>query len=194
MAPLISAALQLAPMVPRLTRLLAGDKAADVAEKVIDVTTAIAGVDEPEQAIEVIQQNPELQLQLQQQLNEFVIAEMEQENETLRTINKTIQTEAISNDPFVRRWRPFFGYTVAVTWFLLMLALGIVIVITPEDAPDVINAMTNLSLMWSVALAVLGISVNKRSQDKQVAAGQPVPAGLLSQISNRIFSKSKTNG
>jgi hypothetical protein len=180
-------------MVPRLTRLLAGDKAADVAEKVIDVTTAIAGVDEPEQAIEVIQQNPELQLQLQQQLNEFVIAEMEQENETLRTINKTIQTEAISNDPFVRRWRPFFGYTVAVTWFLLMLALGIVIVITPEDAPDVINAMTNLSLMWSVALAVLGISVNKRSQDKQVAAGQPVPAGLLSQISNRIFSKSKTN-
>jgi hypothetical protein len=193
MAPLISAALQLAPMVPRLTRLLAGDKAADVAEKVIDVTTAIAGVDEPEQAIEVIQHNPELQLQLQQQLNEFVIAEMEQDNESLRIINKSIQTEALSGNWFISGWRPFFGYLIALTWFVKMMALSIVIVTEPIKAPAVISAMAGLTGMWGIALAVLGISVNKRSQDKQVAAGQPVPAGLLSQISNRIFSKSKTN-
>ena len=186
----ISIALGLAQFVPGLTRLLMGDKAANVAEKVVSAATTIAGTDNPQQAIEYLNANPELQLKFQQELNHIVIAELEAETKQLETINATMRIEAQSSDPFVRRWRPFFGYTVAVTWFLLMLALGIVIVMAPNEAAAVITAMASLSTMWGIALTVLGISVNKRSQDKCVAAGQTLPTGIIATVTNKLMSKS----
>src|SRR5664279_50399 len=112
----ISIALGLAQFVPGLTRLLMGDKAANVAEKVVSAATTIAGTDNPQQAIEYLQANPGLQLKFQQELNHIVIAELEAETKQLETINTTMRVEAISSDPFVRRWRPFFGYIVSITW------------------------------------------------------------------------------
>jgi len=41
--------------------------------------------------------------------------------------------------------------------------------------------VTALTPMWGIALAVLGVNVHKRSQDKQVAAGQ-APSGILNAI------------
>lgn len=185
----ISIALGVAQFVPGLTRLLMGDKAGDVADKVVTAATSIAGTDNPQDAIEYLNANPELQLKFQQELNHIVIAELEAETKQLETINATMRVEAVSTDWFVRRWRPFFGYTIAVTWFVLMMALGVVIVKYPSDAPAVITAMASLSTMWAIALAVLGISVNKRSQDKCVAAGHPPDVGILSAISQRILNK-----
>ena len=187
----ISIALGLAQFIPGLTRLLAGDKAGDVAKKVVDTATKITGAVTPEQALEQIKKNPELQLKFQQEANHIVMAELEAENKQLATINATIQAEYTSGDPFVRRWRPFFGYTVAVTWFIIMLALGIVMVAEPSQAAAVITAMTSLSTMWGIALAILGVSINKRSQDKQVAAGQTPPPGIIGSIAQKILSKTK---
>lgn len=191
---IISTALTIAQFVPGLAKLLMGDKAGEVADKVVTAANNIAGTDNPQQAIEYIQANPELQLKLQQETNHIIIAELEAQNTQLETINTTMRVEAQSSDKFVRRWRPFFGYTVAITWFILMLALGVVIVMHPTDAPAVIGAMASLSAMWGIALAVLGISVNKRSQDKCVAAGQTPNIGLLGAFAQRILNKGTTDG
>jgi cobalamin synthase len=67
---------------------------------------------------------------------------------------------------YVRRMRPTFGYIMAVTWAAQMLAIAFVILDAPEKAGNVINAMSNLSTIWTVGLSVLGIYVYKRSREK----------------------------
>lgn len=186
----ISIALALAQFVPGLTRLLMGDRAGNVADKVVKAANAVTGAGNADEALAKIKHDPELQLKLQKEMNVIVLAELEAENKQLATINATMRTEYTSGDSFVRRWRPFFGYTIAVTWFVQMSALGVVIVISPNDAPAVINAMVNLSGMWTIALAVLGVSVKKRSDDKQVSAGQAPPPGIFQNLST-LLSRNK---
>jgi len=58
MAPLIPIAMQLAQYAPALIKLLAGEKAGEVAGKVVDVARAVTGIDEPKFAVEAIQMDP----------------------------------------------------------------------------------------------------------------------------------------
>lgn len=85
----------------------------------------------------------------------------------LAEINDSLRTEARSEDWYVRRWRPTFGYAMAITWTATMSAVSWAIVDDPAQAPIIIAALVNTSPIWGVALGVLGIAVVKRSQDKQ---------------------------
>lgn len=82
-------------------------------------------------------------------------------------INQSLRAEASSNDAYVRRMRPTFGYIMAFTWAAQMLAIAFVILETPDKANTVITAMSHLDTVWTVGLSVLGIYVYKRSQDKK---------------------------
>lgn len=62
-------------------------------------------------------------------------------------INRTFRTELASDDPFVRRWRPTFGYAVAFTWVLQVAGLAWAVIATPQHAGEIIAAMTSLSLI-----------------------------------------------
>ncbi|AUG52127.1 3TM-type holin [Thalassospira marina] len=94
-------------------------------------------------------------------------AELKHDSAVIRAVNKTIRAEISSGDAYVRRWRPSFGYAVALTWIMMMGAIAAAIVLTPAEAPAIIAALVNTSPIWGVALAVLGISVVKRSSDKR---------------------------
>lgn len=113
-------------------------------------------------------------------------------------INTTIRAESQSEDEYVRRWRPKWGYVTAETWrvqtyaiVLCMVAAtgaalmgkGEVVKVLLDGAANLVSA---LSIQWSVALGVLGVAVVKRSQDKQVAAGSPPAPGILGAIVDRI--------
>jgi hypothetical protein len=108
--------------------------------------------------------------------------------ETIREVNATIRAEAGSEDPYVRRMRPTFGYVMAATWAMQMAAVAWVIVAQPKEAGEVINALGALSLMWSVGLSVLGVYVYKRSADKAIAAGQE-PGGAIAALAERLGGK-----
>lgn len=86
--------------------------------------------------------------------------------QALAQINASLRVEARSEDWYVRRWRPTFGYAVAATWTATMAAVSWAIVAEPAQAPTIIAALVNTSPIWGVALGVLGVSVVKRSQDK----------------------------
>lgn len=86
---------------------------------------------------------------------------------TLRQVNRTFRAEVAAEDAYVRRWRPTFGYAVALAWLATMVACAWAVVTTPQEAPAIIGALVNTSPIWAVALGVLGVSVVKRSQDKQ---------------------------
>ena len=89
-------------------------------------------------------------------------------DDALSEINQTIRTEVTSDDVYVRRMRPTFGYLMAVTWAAQMLGLGYIMTFRPEAAPAVLDSMDALSTIWAVGLSVLGIYVYKRSEEKKV--------------------------
>lgn len=108
--------------------------------------------------------------------------------DVLSEINRTIRTEALADDIYVRRMRPTFGYIMAISWAAQMLAIAYIIVFRPADAGAVIAAMASLGTIWSVGLSVLGIYVYKRSQDKAVAAGN-APEQPFAALMKRLLGK-----
>jgi hypothetical protein len=94
--------------------------------------------------------------------------------------------EGASEDAYVRRMRPTFGYIMAFTWLAQMGAIAWVIVADPVQANLIITAMTSLGTIWSVGLSVLGIYVYKRSEDKRIAAGEIPGPGPISVLARRV--------
>lgn len=86
---------------------------------------------------------------------------------SLEQINASIRAEIISDDKYVRRMRPTFGYLMAFTWAAQMFGLAYVIVFHTERAATLMHGMSALSTIWAVGLSVLGVYVYKRSEDKK---------------------------
>lgn len=91
----------------------------------------------------------------------------EEYREAFKQINESLRAEIASQDQYVRRMRPTFGYLMAVTWAAQMLGLAYVIIFDTQRAGYILNAMSSLSAIWAVGLSVLGIYVYKRSEDKK---------------------------
>lgn len=82
-------------------------------------------------------------------------------------VNTSLRAEIVSEDVYVRRMRPTFGYLMAITWAVQMLGLGYVMTFRTEQAPVVLGAMDSLAAIWAMGLSVLGIYVYKRSEEKK---------------------------
>ncbi|MDB5491191.1 MAG: hypothetical protein JWO78_1040 [Micavibrio sp.] len=90
-------------------------------------------------------------------------------------INESLRAEVASEDKYVRRMRPTFGYIIAASWGAQMMAVAYVIVFRTEEANMVINAMQSMGTLWTVGLSVLGIYVYKRSEDKKFLPPSSAP-------------------
>jgi hypothetical protein len=108
----------------------------------------------------------------------------ELENARLAEVNQTMRAEANSEDPWVRRWRPMFGYSIAFAWTVQMLAVSAAILLAPHTAPALLMALgEGTALQWSIALAVLGVGIYSRSRDK----GSFAQSGLLTGVAGRAI-------
>ncbi|MCE2510400.1 MAG: ribokinase [Alphaproteobacteria bacterium] len=142
---------------------------------------ALAGVGT---AIERGAISPEALSEANRHVERMAAIDAEREAKILSEINQTIRAEALSEDHYVRRMRPTFGYILALTWFAQMLAVAYVIAFEPTQAGDVVGALGQLSAIWTVGLSVLGIYVYKRSQEK-TGLGHTTP-GLLKGLVQRL--------
>lgn len=86
----------------------------------------------------------------------------------LEQVNLSLRAEIASQDKFVRRMRPTFGYIMAVSWAAQMLGIAYIIIFDTQRAGYILNSMSSLSAIWAVGLSVLGIYVYKRSEDKKL--------------------------
>ena len=154
------------------------------------ISQALGTDAEPDKVKQMLEQDPaayerikKLEQEHERELRSMIL---EAETSKMASVNKTMRAEAASNDAFVRRWRPTFGYLAAISWTLQSIAIAWVFIMKPTQAGDIAQAIGALTPMWAVALAVLGISVAKRSQDKQVSAGQTPQGGLIQALASRL--------
>ncbi len=128
--------------------------------------------------------SPEVVSEANRHVERMVAIDAEREAKILSEINQTIRAEARSEDGYVRRMRPTFGYILAFTWFAQMLAVAYVIAFEPARAGGVIGALGQLSAIWIVGLSVLGIYVYKRSQEK--TSNSHSAPNFLSELARRF--------
>lgn len=91
-----------------------------------------------------------------------------QDTQKLTEINTSLRAEILSDDKYVRRMRPTFGYLMALTWTAQMLGVAYIMVFETDKASIIIQAIESLSAIWAIGLSVLGIYVYKRSEDKKL--------------------------
>ncbi|MDW7746569.1 3TM-type holin [Halomonas sp.] len=193
---------KVAQVAPAVATALGGPAAGGITAGAARMVTGLLGVentpegllgalDDPAKLAELKRIDAEHRRELEKLRLEAEAAQAQEATKRLAEINQTIRAEAASNDAFVRRWRPTFGYLVAIAWAVMSLAIAWSIVSQPGQAGTVAQAITALTPMWSVALAILGINVSKRSQDKQVAAGQPPAPGFMGAIATRLAGRQK---
>ena len=111
--------------------------------------------------------SPEQLAEANRHTEKMTALELENYQNSLSEINQSLRAEVASNDKYVRRMRPTFGYLMAFTWAAQMFGIAYVIIFDTDKAGVVMAAMGNLSAIWAVGLSVLGIYVYKRSEEKR---------------------------
>lgn len=132
------------------------DTAKKASNALKDVENAILKEEITPEEIKEANRHTEKMFEIDADLSKKIISE----------VNSTIRKETESDDKYVRRWRPTFGYSVSIAWVITMMSVAYTIIDNPTNAPMIISALVNTSPLWAVALGVLGVSVVKRSQDK----------------------------
>jgi cytochrome c biogenesis protein ResB len=170
---------------PVISNLLGRESTAGKAvEAVTSVASAITGASNPEQALEQIRVDKQLQVQYATAMAAKAAELAEAEARRLESVNETMRKEITSGDGYVRRWRPTFGYLTGFGFFGILGSIVYTIVTDPAQAPTMISALAEMEGIWMPVMAVLGISVWKRSSDKQV--GQPKSPGVLGAVIGKL--------
>ena len=79
-------------------------------------------------------------------------------------VNLTMRGEAQADDPYVRRWRPTFGYIAGAAFGGQIF--GVAWVMISGGDPELITALQSLTFLWAPAMAVLGITSWTRGEEK----------------------------
>ena len=196
---LLTTALALAEFVPTIAKWFGDDDAEQTAEQVINIAKQTMGVNDADIAIAAIKKDPALQIQFQQAMNPVIIARLENETKQQAETNATIRAELNSNDKFKSYWRPALGWVVVLNFGMLMFSIVFVILYGIIKQPEVIDKfitalsslMGTMTVIWSMALAVLGINVNRRSDDKALAAGHPPKSRLIGALASKLLGANK---
>lgn len=184
--PLLPIALGLAKLIPSIAGILKGSDAEAKAQEVLDIAQVVTGTSDPQLAVKALESDPAALVKYQEALLAHTLAMRQADVQQLDVVNQTIRAELASKDPYNSRWRATFGYCVAYSWFMLFFGVvfSIVWVVCSEPkqmgivGKAIAEVMGSMVILWGVALPILGVSIKKRSDDKQTSAGLPT-TGLL---------------
>jgi hypothetical protein len=193
----ISIVLGLAAVAPKILDLFgAGKDTVAVAETVAGAAKAVTGEADLQTAADKIMADPQLALQLQGQLVSLEATALREETKRLAEVNETMRAEYESGSTYKTGWRPFIGWTFggSLAVYVLSMCAGFLIAVVgdPKTAKDIVSSMSELasalSLTWGSCLAVLGVAVKMRSDDKKTASGLPT-LGIADALARRIAAK-----
>jgi len=135
---------------------------------------AADALDKVDEALKTGSISTEQMAEANRHLEELAQLQSEEFRATLSEINQTIRAEVASEDKYVRRMRPTFGYLMALTWAAQMFGIAYIIIFDTQKAGAIMAAMGSLSAIWGIGLSVLGIYVYKRSDDKKLKPSEVI--------------------
>lgn len=153
---------------------LPGDSAPDTISKAIDA--------DPEAATKLAQIEADKTVELARIVAQQAMAERQADSADTAQVNETMRAELAAPSGYRAGWRPLFGYMIALSIGGLFAALIHAIWVAPADTVKILEAAANLIVF---SLAVLGVSVKKRSDDKAAALGDR-PLGIFEAVASRI--------
>lgn len=180
--PILAALAQLAPSILGLFNSDDKTTADKVGGVLTAAATAVSGKPTPEEALEVIKGDPMLLERFRADVERQSVEIYRSETDRLTQVNKTMRVEATSKHAFVRNWRPYIGYVVGTALGVQLIGLTIMPFAIPNSLGQVAQVLTAALPLWAVACTLLGVQAAKRSNDKQVAAGQAPASGLAAVV------------
>ena len=127
---------------------------------------------DPDAAVKIKELETQKQIEFERLLTEQSVAEIQAAVEKLRAVNLTMQTESQSDKWWVSGWRPFWGFTTAIAFFLQVAAIAYLFFSGGHNAPQLINSLASMNIFWTVPLAILGVSAWHRGKEKRIKAGE----------------------
>ena len=106
------------------------------------------------------------------------------ETHDLEQVNRTMRAELANGNWYQKGWRPTWGYLSAGAFAAQMAAISYLLINNGD--PQLISAIGSLTTIWSVALAVVGVTSHRRSTDKQTLSQIPQTGGILDAVAHRI--------
>ena len=101
--------------------------------------------------------------------------------------NRTYRAELASDILFIKCMRPAFGYIMALSWLGVFGPFGYrMATAAAMDVLTLATALAALIPMFAMGLTVLGIYIQKRTDEKSVNAGFAPKAGIFAAIASRI--------
>ena len=211
MLPLLPIISGLASIAPTIGKWIAGEKGGERAREIADLACSVAGVGDPQSAVDAINADPKLAAEFNLGMKDLELKFYEAETERQRVVNATIVAEyAVGGD--VQTWKQFLlafwksGWRPWIGW-VFGLSLGFYTVCTctaflwavfkaPDNASAIFKGLADLasalSVTWGSCMIVLGVAVKKRSDDKAagVGAGLPQPNALKA-LGKKLFGGAK---
>jgi len=195
---LITLAKSVSTYLPAITSWFDDDNADKNANLILEVAHKVTAESDPVNSIQALHNSDVLREDFLRAINPIVIAKLENNTRRLAETNATMRAELNTASKFKSYWRPAFGWALLLTWTITMLSfifvLAYVVISTPANMANVLSGIAQVmgpfSVMWGIALSVLGINISKRSQDKAITAGIKPPPGLLGAVAQRLGGKS----
>lgn len=202
----------LAALAPWIGRAISGDDGERTAQQIADVACAVTGVQNPKEAVQRVQDDPEAQRRFVLEVQKLELEFYRAETARLDSVNQTMRAElGVGADVangwqfalalLKSGWRPFWGYVSAVVWgiFIVGILWLLADVVKTSGLAGVAPVVTALSQVISalmpifmMALTVLGVAVWKRSSDKKTLGGpeqKASPAGMLEKLPLPKFTR-----
>jgi len=152
-----------AKFAPSLVGKLTGsDKAEQIAEKVIGFAKEVTGEESPENAVKVLDANPEMALKFQQALYTYQLGLEQEYTKQIEAVNRTMQTEVISGKGLTAFWRPFNGILFGCTLFLDYVGSQIILALA-ESTFVWQHIPAGVYMLWT---GVLGVAAVSRGKEK----------------------------
>lgn len=174
----------LAEFVPDIVKWVTGDdKDEAIANKVIDVAKSITGAETPDQALSAIQSDPSMALEYKKALladahvkDKLELERYKEDTKRLQIVNSTMQKEGESENWWTSGWRPFIGFITGIAFLGTVIMVGIIAYQAIESnnisSINMIPSLVfNMTTLFSIPGAILGISAHHRGAEKRTKAG-----------------------
>lgn len=182
---MVGTALALLPALfqaaPSIAGWFGGDDAEDKARDVVGIAKKITGIDDEKSAVDAVVSDPQLAKIFETQAHEYRLAQLKSETSRVREVNATMRAESKSEDPWSRRWRPFWGFVSALAFGLVAFAIaGVLVIMAWQDTASFIAQLpaivSSMAALFGIPAAILGVASWHRGKMQRIQAGENVGA------------------